>query len=82
MGFVKSDQIAIRINLHGVFRMDRFKSEVRRYAVGISVRDVVTDLALPEHLLGIVVINDVHAGIGDVLTDGDSLSLYPLLDGG
>jgi len=79
---VGSDQIKVRINLHGVFRIDRFKSEQRHYAVGVTVRQVVTDLNLPEHLLGIVVINDVHAGIGDVLADGDSLSLFPLLDGG
>lgn len=82
MDSVKSDKIDIRINLHGVFRCGRFKSKVRQYAAGVTVWDVVKDLELPEHLLGIVVINDVHAGTGDVLEDGDLLSLYPLLDGG
>lgn len=82
MGSVKSSQIAVRISLHGVFRRNRFKSEVRQYAAGVSVREIVADLELPEHLLGIVIVNDVHAGTEDVLTDGDSLSFYPLLDGG
>jgi molybdopterin converting factor small subunit len=79
---VKTAEIKVRIKLFGVFRIDRFKDEVRNYPVGISAREIVEDLRLPDHLLGIVVINDVHAGTEDVLQDGDTLSLFPLLDGG
>ena len=72
----------IRIKLAGVFRINRFKEEDRTYLPGITVREVVEDLRLPEHLLGIVVINGMHAGVEDVLQDGDTLALFPLLGGG
>jgi len=77
-----TDSVKIRIKLAGVFRINRFKEEERCYPFGITVREVVEDLRLPEHLLGIVVINDVHAGTEDVLRDGDTLALFPLLGGG
>ena len=72
----------IRIKLFGLFRIDRFKEDVRTYPPGVRVDDVVKALGLPEHLLGIVVINDSHASTEDILHDGDTLSLLPLLDGG
>jgi len=74
--------VKIRIKLAGVFRLNRFKVEERSYPPGTTVREVIADLQLPEHLLGIVVINDVHAGTEDILRDGDILALYPLLEGG
>ncbi|HXV20558.1 MAG TPA: MoaD/ThiS family protein [Desulfuromonadales bacterium] len=77
-----SDPVKIRIRLAGVFRINRFKEAERTYPPGIRVREVIEDLQLPEHLLGIVVINDVHAGTEDVLRDGDTLALFPLLGGG
>lgn len=76
------NSVYIRVKLFGLFRIDRFKEEVRSYPCGVRVRQVVADLQLPEHLLGIVVINDVHASIDEVLQDGDTLSLFPLLGGG
>lgn len=72
----------ITVSLHGVFRIERFKEEIREYPEGTKVRDVVEDLRLSEALLGIVVINDRHAGLDEVLKDGDLLKLLPLLDGG
>lgn len=72
----------VRIKLYGVFRIDRFKEEVRDYPAGTPVRAVVEELRLPEQLLGIVLINGVHAGLDDALQDGDALSLLPILGGG
>ncbi len=72
----------ITVKLFGAFRVGRFKEEVREYPPGTRVREVVDEFRFPDHLLGIVVINDVHAGIDDVLQDGDTLSLMPMLDGG
>ena len=74
--------VEIRIKLIGVFRINRFKEEVRTYSHGVSVREVFEELQLPENLLGIVVINGKHGTTADVLHDGDTLSLFPLLDGG
>ncbi len=82
MESAKTGVIKVRVKLYGVFRISRFKEDVRDYPLGANVREVVEDLRLPGQLLGIVVINDVHAGTDDLLQDGDTLSLFPLLDGG
>jgi hypothetical protein len=70
------------IKLVGIFRMGRFNEAVREYPADTCVREVVDELRIPDPLLGIVLINDIHAGIDDVLNDGDTLCLLPLLDGG
>jgi molybdopterin converting factor small subunit len=79
---IMTDTVRVTIKLIGVFRINRFKEEVRTYSTGVSVREVVEELQLPGDLLGIVVINSIHASTADVLHDGDTLTLFPLLDGG
>lgn len=79
---IKTGDVQITIKLFGVFRTARFLQEVRAYPDGTTVADVVRDLGLPEHLLGIVVIDGVHASTADILQDGATLALLPLLDGG
>jgi len=74
--------VEIRIKLYGVFRLERFREEIRSYPPGITARDVVVQLRISEQLLGIVLINGVHAGLDDSLQDGDVLSLLPILGGG
>lgn len=72
----------VTIKLVGTFKAGRFKEMVREYPSGTCVREVVDDLRIPKPLLGIVLVNDIHAGAEDVLNDGDTLCLLPLLDGG
>lgn len=72
----------ITVKLVGAFQVGRFKEDVRCYPVGSSVQDVVDNLQLPQQILGIVLINGVHAGFDDVLSEGDRLTLLPILDGG
>ena len=72
----------ITIRLYGVLRIDRFKEEVCEYPDGTSVQVIVDELEFPDHLFDLVLINGVHARVEDVLKDGDTLSLLPLLDGG
>jgi sulfur-carrier protein len=72
----------IEVKLVGVFRIDRFAQKVLEYPAGATVQDVVQHLGLPEHLLGIVIVNDRHATVEHLLQDGDSLMLLPLLGGG
>lgn len=72
----------ITIKLFGVFRIDRFKEAVCDYPPGTTAREVVTVLRIPDQLFGIVLINGVHAQIDDHLSDGDVLSLLPILGGG
>jgi hypothetical protein len=79
---ITPENVKIKIELFGIFRINRFKVEVRNYPCGVSARQVVEDLRLPENLLGIVVINGVHADVDDILQNDDTLALFPLLDGG
>lgn len=72
----------IDVSLHGVFRIDRFKQRTCTYPDAVSARQVVDDLKIPHGLLGIVLINGIHATIDSPLSDGDRLTLLPLLDGG
>jgi hypothetical protein len=72
----------IKVRLHGVFRIGRFKEEVREYPSGTTARAVVEQLQIPARLVGTVLIGGVHAGIEDQLPDGAVLSILPILGGG
>lgn len=72
----------VKIKLVGIFQIGRFKESVHVYPSATRVREIVDELGIPSPLLGIVLINDMHAGIEDVLHDGDTVCLLPLLDGG
>lgn len=72
----------VTIKLVGTFRIGRFKEAVHEYPSATRVREIVDELRIPTPLLGIILVNDMHAGIEDVLHDGDTVSLLPLLDGG
>ena len=72
----------ITVSLHGVFRIDRFKKEIREYPEGSNSQKVIDDLQIPAKLLGIILINGTHAKADDILHDGDTLMLLPLLEGG
>lgn len=72
----------IKLKLVGAFQIGRFKEDVRAYRDSITVQEIVDDLQLPEQILGIVLINGIHATFETVLQDGDSLTLLPILDGG
>ena len=72
----------IRICLYGVFRQNRFTETLRELPASTPVAVVVESLALPDHLLGIVLVNGVHASLETLLQEGDCLSLLPMVDGG
>lgn len=72
----------VTIKLVGPFRIARFKEAVHEYPAGTRVSEVVDELSIPNRLLGIVLINDNHAGVDDLLNDGDILCLLPFIDGG
>jgi len=72
----------VTIKLVGPFRIARFKEAVHEYPVGTCVSEVVDELRIPNGLLGIVLINDIHADVDDLLNDGDTLCLLPFIDGG
>ncbi len=72
----------ITVSLHGVFRIDRFKQKMLKYREDSSAQKIIDDLKIPVKLLGIILINGTHAKADDILHDGDTLMLLPLLEGG
>lgn len=74
--------IVINVKLVGLFKTGRFKQKNCIWVDGVQVRDVVDELHIPLHLLGIILINRIHASLDSPLNDGDDLVLLPLLEGG
>ena len=72
----------VTVKLIGIFQTGRFKEAVCEYPTGICARKVVEELLIPDPLHGILLINEIHADIEEVLHDGDTLYLLPLIDGG
>ena len=72
----------ITVSLHGVFRIDRFKQSKLEYTDSSTVQKVIDELKIPVKLLGIILLNGTHAKAADILHDGDTLMLLPLLEGG
>lgn len=72
----------ITLKLVGVFCIGRFKKDVQEYPPGTKAVDVIDHLQLSKDVLGIILINGVHAEEQDILKDGDTLSILPMLDGG
>ena len=72
----------ITVKLVGIFCVGRFKKDVQEYPPGTKTVDVIDHLQLPKDVLGIILIDGVHAEEQDILKDGEALSLLPMLDGG
>ena len=73
-------QVTIKLFAH--FRNDRFIKEVRTIAPGVSVGAIVTELAIAEEEVGVILINGRHSNLDQSLAEGDNLSLFPLVGGG
>ncbi len=56
-----------------------FEIEARN---GLTVRDVVTEAAIPEADVTVVMINHRSGGLDSPLEDGDRLGLFPAVSGG
>lgn len=72
----------VTVRLFGVFRIDRFKESVLELPPGSSVSTVIEQLRIPTPLLGTVLVQGVHARPEDPLTEGDVVTLLPILGGG
>jgi len=72
----------IRVKLFATFRSGRFDIEEREYPAGTTVVQVVEQLELPLEKLGILMVNHVHVELERVLTEGETLAIFPLVGGG
>ena len=72
----------VTIKLFANFRNDRFIKEVQTIAPDSTVGAIVSELALTEEEVGVILINGRHSNLDQPLTEGDILSLFPLVGGG
>lgn len=74
--------IRVKVRLVGAFRDNRPAEAEYQFPAQSTIGQVATQLRLPSALLGIYLLNGVHATAEDCLRDGDSLAILPILDGG
>ena len=72
----------VTVKLFASFRTGRFDIETCDYPEGTTVADVADGLGLPHSELGIMLVNSRHVKLERVLSEGDTLALFPLLGGG
>jgi len=72
----------ITVKLFAGFRNDRFKIEDREYPNETTVGDILTSLDIEHPELGVALINGRHVTKNTVVTDGQTLSLFPKVGGG
>ena len=72
----------VTVKLFANFRDNRFNKEVRTIAPDITVGAIVSELAIAEEEVGVILINGRHGSLVQGLADGDTLSLFPLIGGG
>jgi molybdopterin converting factor small subunit len=74
--------VNITVKLFATFRNGRFKIDHQEWPEGTDCRRIVASLGLTEEEIGIVLINGRHVSLEQLLAQGDSLSLFPLVGGG
>jgi len=72
----------VTVKLFATFRKGRFDVDVREVPPGTTVSRIAEEAALPEKEIGIVLVNGRHTGLSRVLSDGDTLAIFPLVGGG
>lgn len=72
----------ITIKLVGSLRLERFKELVHDVPEGTQVLELIEQFKIPRRILGIVLINGLHATLEHEIQADDTVSLLPILGGG
>lgn len=72
----------VTVKLFATFRAGRFGEQTREYGSGTTVGEILNELSLPLDEIGATLINHRHVEEDQVLQDGDTLSIFPLVGGG
>ena len=72
----------ITVKLFATLLQGRSREEVREVPPGTQVSSVVEDLHLPRKEIKVILVNSRHADLSLELSDGDTLALFPVVDGG
>jgi len=58
------------------------KTAIMEFPEGVSVKEVLMELKIPEAMPKILLVNGRHAELDRVLAEGDTLSIFPPIAGG
>ena len=72
----------VTIKLFAGFRQGRFAVKECEYGGGISILQVVQELAIPSVEVGILLCNGRHVDFDSELVEGDICSIFPKVGGG
>lgn len=72
----------INIKLVASFQVGLFETKIQDYSQQPTVRQIINDVGLANNNGVIALINGVHADCDDWLSDQDTLTLLPLIEGG
>ena len=72
----------ITVKLFATFRVGRFTVATQEHPDGTRIAAVIEGLQIPETQIGMIMVNGRHAEPDQLLHDGDSLALFPLVGGG
>lgn len=72
----------ITIKLFATFREGRFKIEDREVPEGTTISDVLRSLDISEDEIGTLFVKGRHAEADRVLTEGETVAIFPLVGGG
>ncbi len=72
----------VTVKLFATFRAGRFGEQTKEYGSGTTVAEILNELSLPLDEIGATLINHRHVEEDQVLQDGDTLSIFPLVGGG
>ena len=75
-------KMEITVQLFAYFRDNRFSSQKMCFPEGIMVVDVIKTLAIEPDETGVTLVNAKHCQMETVLSNEDTLSLFPLISGG
>lgn len=80
--FRKAEDMLITIKLFATFREGRFKIEEREVPEGTTIADVLRSLDIDEKEIGTLFVRGRHADTDRVLSEGETLAIFPLVGGG
>jgi molybdopterin converting factor small subunit len=72
----------VTVRLYLSFRLGSFPTRAIKYPTGATVARLADDLAIRDDTIGLILVNDRHAGFEHQLADGDTVALFPVVGGG
>ena len=72
----------VEVRLFAGFRRGRFAKQTMELGEGVSLRDLLRQLRIPEEEVSLPLINGRYGDLDRLLSDGDVASLFPAIAGG